>query len=255
MKSPLLTLPLLICASTAQAALVTDFDPASEFTDLFRFTFNSGNANTTAAGGIVSSVLTSGVGSSETLVYDETPVDATEKTTFTGDMIFSFDVRGAQALSSFGILIINPANEAGSVHTLALFSLDFEGTTDRVRLNTGSPINTALIGTDVASSIIVGNSGINAGGAAFTTVTLRYSQGPNNAAVMNLTGGNISTGDITLAAGSYLPSYEVGVRLYDAGAGTGGVDMDNFTASPIPEPTVGFLAAAGLGLLVNRRRR
>jgi hypothetical protein len=248
----------LLALPSAMGALITDFSSPTAFADNFRSVLDDGNTTTLQNGNFVSNIAVnpSASGGAEIFVYDTTPGDSTTGTqsTFSGSSIISFDIRAAQANSSFAILIINPADEAGAVHQYALFN--FDNSTpggDRIRIGSGAQIiggsgigNVALdISEDTPVTV----------GTAFNTATLTYSQGLNNAAVITFSIGAF-TRTATLANNSYLANFEVGVRAFDAVNTTeGGVDFTNFNVSQVPEPSsLALLGLGTLGVLARRSR-
>lgn len=244
----------------SQGALITDFNQGTELASMFRQTYNEVNTTTTAVDGLVRATSGDGLGggtggSAEVYIYDTTPADGTVKSTFSGPLSVSFDIRAAQAGSSLGIFLIDPNSESSSTQFLGLFNMD-DGSVDRVRLFAGASVTSVGVGTAVTDSNITGNAGVNAGTGNFATMTLTYTQGANNAAVLQLTVGGLTTGAIPLANNSWRPEVEIGFRIYDSSIAVGGMEIDNFTVTPIPEPSASLLGMAGiLGISSKRRRR
>ncbi len=249
----------LAAAGVSHAALVDiNFDAGTELAAYFRdpqpLVPHSGH--TTQANGYVTadhSVVVTGSHYHDTLIYDTTPANAVQQNLFTGEVTISLDARTAQA-GSIGLWIINPS-ESGN-QQLALFNWDVSGgTTDRIRLSKETTLVQPGIGATLLD--VTGDAGAAAGGTAFTTITLRYWEGLPGTAYMNFTAGTFSTGDVSLGAGSYFPSYQIGIRAYDDVTGTGpgqagGTDFDNFTV--VPEPGMAALCLIS-GLAAARRRR
>lgn len=242
----------------AQGALLADFTSPTAFADNFRSTLEDPNTTTSQGGNAYVSTFghnPSTVGGAEIYLYDTTPGDSTAETrsTFSGASIISFDIRAAQANSSFAILIVNPASEGTAAHQYGLFNFDnVDPAGDRIRIGSGAEINSGGIGTVALNAsedtpVTIGTD--------FTTATLTYSQGANNAAVLTFSVGSFSR-TATLANNSYLSTFEVGIRSFDADSVTeGGLDFTNFNVSPIPEPSaLALVALASVGMLGSRRR-
>jgi hypothetical protein len=246
----------------AHAAVDIDFSGSTDFADNFRQTMTGTTTGTSTqnVGGYVSTNATTGLTDNDIRLFDATAADgATTKSIFSGPATISFSIRTSVAASSFGIFIVNPASESSGVHFLSLFNWDATGANDRIRIFSGNTITTTTVGAtayDSGSTSTV-NSGADAGGA-FSTLTLTYSQGANNSAVLNLSIGTMSSGNVTLASGSYLSNYEIGFRPYDSStAGNTSTDFDNFhvSADPVPEPSsLSLCGLATAGFLLRRRR-
>jgi len=259
MRAMNFTPALLLLTPLAQGALITDFNLGTEFGALFRQTYNETNTTTVTANGAVKA--TSGDdagggtgGSAEVFIYDTTPENGTVKSTFSGPLSVSFDIRAAQAGSSLGIYLINPASESSATQYLALFNMD-DGAVDRVRLFNAASVTSVNVGSVVAGSNITGNAGVNAGTGNFAKATLTYTQGANNSAVLQYTVGSLTTGEISLGDNTWRPEVEIGFRIYDSSTAAGGMEIDNFDVTLIPEPSASVLGMVGLaGVLVRRRR-
>jgi hypothetical protein len=250
-----LLVSLLGIPPVASAALVSlDFESAGQFAGNFRATFNPPETATSQDGGHVSTnaiSLSSGTTLSEAFIYDTTPADATVQSTFMGPVTISFDMRSAAAGASFGVYIINPGEASGVAgHRLALFNMG-TGATDRFRMFTTSSITNANVGTGVYDSGATLN--VVEPGSTFVRASLTYSEGANSSAVFNYTINGVSSGDINLGNNTYIPNFEIGLRLYDGVVGGATADIDNFEIVPEPSSSAMFgLVAAGA--LVLRRR-
>lgn len=240
---------------TAQVLVSEDFETASAFSNNFRFTFNSSTTATTqtsnGAGNDYVRTTVSLNTDNEIFVYDTTPADGTVKNTFSGAVSIGASIRGGTAGASFGIFIINPTNEGGSVHQLMLFNWDVSGVNDRMRLFNNTAINGSTVPSPSFDSGTTVNSGANAGDTSFAQMTLTYRADTVDAsrAVFNLTVGTMSSGDVLLGAGSYLSNFEIGLRSYDPTTAAGATDFDNFTVTQIPEPSTYVLLGLGLGVI------
>lgn len=251
-KSSLLL--FLVIPAVGHAALISDFNTPGSFGENFRnINTDATAAPVTQSGGFVSTISAGTTVNASVYTYDTTPTDGTVRSTFSGGSTVSFNIRATTADSSFGVYIINAAT--GTVGALALFNFDVGGTAanDTLRLWTGGNPTTAGTGAQFGGTV-TGNSGLNAGGA-FGSFVLSYTQGAAGVAVLNLTVGGITTGSVTLGAGTFYANYEIGIRAYDRTAGdAGGVDYDDFNVTPIPEPSALALAAiAGIGFFRRRR--
>ncbi|HVJ45393.1 MAG TPA: PEP-CTERM sorting domain-containing protein [Luteolibacter sp.] len=256
-SSPLRAAAAAIVAfpSFAGAALVSiDFETAGDFANNFRATYDPTETTTSQGSGYLSTnatALNSGTTVSETYIYDTTPESSAVQSTFSGPVTISFDLRAAQTNASFGIYIVNTAETAGTAgHRLALFNLT-SGATDRIRFFSTSSITNANVGTMVHDS--TATLSVTEPGAGFVNASLVYSQGANSSAIFNYTINGVSTGDINLGNNTYIPNFEIGIRLYDASVGGGTSDIDNFQV--IPEPaSLALIGLASAGFFVRRRR-
>ncbi len=259
LSSPALgILGILMTAAVSQAAILVDFNTAGDLAGNFRQTYNPTETDTVQvmpAGYVSTSAtsLSSGSTLSESFIYDTTPANGTVKNTFTGPVTISMDIRAAQS-SSFGIYIVDPSEtNGGATHRLALFNFDNSGTSDQIRIFSTSSISNAQVGTAVYNN---NTTNIASLGSQFVSASLTYRESSlgSGHAIMNFTVNGVSSGDVDLGAGTYLSSFEVGVRLYDSSTGAGAADMDNFAI--VPEPSTMALASLGLVFLgVLRRRR
>jgi len=247
-------------ATFADAALVDiDFNAGSEFAANFRDTSVLPFAgHTVQTGGHVTadhSISISGSHYQDSFIYDTTPESSAVQNLFSGAVTISMDVRAAQAGSSAGFFIVNPS-ETGS-QQLAFFNWDNAGGTDeRIRISNDTTLTQASINTTVFDQTADG--GTSAGSGLFTTITLQYWEGSPGEAFMNFTAGSFSSGNVSLGPGSFLPQYQIAIRVYDGidGSGpgeTGGVEFDNFRV--VPEPSVVLVAAASSLTFFARRRR
>ena len=210
-------------------------------------TYGGTNALTVSGG---SNVGNNGV----SIVYDATPGDGTStQNLYTSGVTVSLDFQGTTANSSIGIML---GNAAESSSLMALFNLDYTGTTDEIRFFTGSPISTNL-GADtlLSAGTVTGNSGANAGGS-YVHLQLTYSVS-GTTPTLTLTAGSLSA-TYTFAAGTAIDPTEIGLRIYDVNNTTSSTYMTNFAISTlaVPEPaTTAFLGmGAGLFGLVGLHR-
>ncbi len=254
----ILSLCSLAFLPAARAALLVDFSSPTAFADNFRSTLEDPNTTTSQDGNTYVSTFghnPESSGGAEIFLYDTTPADTSPATrsTFSGASIISFDIRAAQANSSFAILIVDPANEGNASHQYGLFNFDnVDPAGDRIRIGSGAEINSGGIGTVAVNASEDTPVTI---GTAFTTATLTYSQGANNAAVLTFSVGSFSR-TATLGNNTYLSTFEIAFRSFDANnVAGGGVDITNFNVSPVPEvSSLALLGLASAGLLASRRR-
>ena len=257
---PLLLVAIGSSACVCNAALVDiNFNGGTEFAANFRDTSTLPfTGHTTQGNGYVSADHTQTVAGNhyqDTVIYDTTPANASQQSLFSGDVTIFLDVRAAQAGSSIGFFIINPSETGGQ--QLFFFNWDTAGGPNELfRLTTDTNLTEPSINTTVYNQ--QADAGLTAGSGLFTTISLRYWEGAPGEAFMNFTAGSFNSGDVSLGAGTYLPTFEIGIRAYDgvdgSGAGEiGGVDYDNFRVIPEPGATI-LLAVSALGLLRRRVR-
>lgn len=245
-----------VCVSNA-ALVDINFNGGTEFADNFRDTsFRPFVGHTTQANGYVSAdhtVTEAALHYQDTVIYDTTPADSVQQNLFSGDVSIFLDVRAAQAGSSIGFTIINPS-ETGGQQTF-FFNWDTDsGPNELFRVTTDTNLTEPGINTTVYSQ--QSDSGLLAGSGLFTTISLRYWEGSPGVAFMNFTAGSFNSGDVSLGAGSYLPSFQIGIRAYDGVDGSavgqiGGVDYDNFRVIPEPGSAI-LLAVSALGVMRRR---
>ncbi len=257
----------LALTRTSLAVGPIDFETAGDLANNFRLNTNTVNSSRLSqigpsAGNDYIAHNNSPTDSSSTTVgiYDTSPgdVNATQSL-FTGPFSVEFDISGAQATSSFGVLLINPdENGFRTDNLLALFNLDVTGTTDRMRFfrDGNSPFNNGSAGTLVGAATD-GNAGIDASpdSAPFWGhLKLDYSV-IAGVPQMTLTVGNLSATSTYLTTDALPSSVEVAFRVFDVNGTDGTAKIDNFQISSVPEPTSAALIGLGLGaVLLNYRR-
>lgn len=193
-------------------------------------------------------------------IYDTTPgdIDATQNT-FAGPFSVEFDISGVQASSSFGVFLINPAENAPTRNDnlLALFNLDSTGTTDLIRFfrDGNTPFNDANAGTQVNS--VSGSSGLNVSSdlsPVWEHFKLDYSV-LLGVPQLTLTVGSLSATSTYSAAHALPANVEVAFRIFDSSATEGTAKIDNFQITLAPEPGSGVLLGIGAMVFLNRIRR
>lgn len=234
-----------------------DFETANQFTNSFRVLNANGATLTQTSNGVANDYMQSANGSGSALVFDANGSTA-GISSFTvsqaSSLTISADVSFNVSSNSFGIYIINAANETEGY--LAIFNVNNSGTNDQIRYANGvvNP-STSAAGTPVVGTSGFANNadtGINLGGV-FGNISLTYSINGSNAPVLTMTAGS-QTSSYTIA-GTAFTEVEVGFRF---GSGSGIVAMDNLNivTSAVPEPSA-YAALAGiavLGLAASRRR-
>jgi MYXO-CTERM domain-containing protein len=244
---------LSIGAAGGAKGAVLDFETPNQYTDNFRQLF-SGNfgAGIQSNNGVDNDVVTVLAGKSATMVYDTTPADAAEKSVFTvshgSPVTVTADVRFGGATSSFGVYIVDAANEANGY--LALFNINQNSTTgaDLIRFSGNGAPNAGTAGT-----LNAGTSGEALDLNTFGTVQVTYSIDADNHPALSLSVGSFSDSFTFASISNPLTSVEVALRDSAQNGGTG--DFDNFNVTgTTPEPAAtAILGFAGLALLRRRR--
>jgi hypothetical protein len=273
----------IVCSSflsvfplTAKAEVVLeslDFETALDFTNNFRFTSNPVASTQTqtsngAANDYVATLSAAGSVNARTAIFDKGVQGIANQNLFaptvpTLGIKVTADIRAASAGSSFGVFIVNPVEGTANTHPLALFSWDTSGLNDRLRLFSVAQISGNGVGTAVLDNGL-SNSGLAVGDTAFAPMSLIYKQSISDptAAIFNFTVGSITTGDISLGANTYLPSFEIGFRTTDGNSVsispsvTNTTDFDNLQIIDlVPEPSTYALCAIGFGIVLFIRRK
>jgi hypothetical protein len=265
----------VIPAANSQTVLTSiDFETAGDFTNNFRFTSNpSASTQTQTSNGVandyVATFSSAGSVNARTAVFDSGLQGIANQNLFSplssAGIKISLDIRASSAGSSFGIFIVNPTEGTANTHPLALFSWDTSAANDRFRLFGVAQISGNGVGTAIYDSA-TSNSGSAVGDNTFVSATLIYRQDLLDLTkpIYNFTVGSVSTGDIAGATGTYLSSFEVGVRSTDgnstavAPSTTNTTDFDNFVVTDltvVPEPSTWLGAGLILGLVSWSQRR
>ena len=250
-------------AQSAMAASTITFETAGDYTNNFRSPF-AGNQGLSQTGPTdltndwLACTNNGGTGGAFVAVYDTTPLDgATTRNLFSGSIRVEFDVSVADALSSFGVSLLNATNGATD-SIMALCNLDNNSVTNEtLRFWRDGANFSSSAGTQVGASV-VGSSGLNLSPEAtpvFGHVTFELLVGDVSPTV-TLTVGDFSQ-TTTLYVNADIPSsYEVAFRVFDGSNTTlGTTKLDNIQITPIPEPSALALLGMGLGGMWLRRRR
>lgn len=258
-----LVLPVLVAAfvpaspGTAQVLVSLDFETAGDVANNFRALSVNNASFTQTSNGVANdsmSVTSTGVSGLRSFIYDTTPANATVQNTFSGSVLIEGDIDTTGSTTSFGIYLLNPAGEATGNQLLSLFNWDSSGTNDLLRLfKTSSVTSGSASGQHYTSGNV--NAGTNvADGFTHYALSYRADTVDSTQAVLNLTVGSFSTGDIFMGTGTYFSTYEIGFRFSPNGSGQT-VFLDNFSVTQIPEPSTVTLAVLGLlGLVLLRRK-
>lgn len=248
---PTLAVGLCWHAAPAAAAVLT-FETPGEYDANFREIHagpETSQTNNGAANDFVVKTQDPSTNTATVAVFDTTPADDVVKSQFASPVTVTFDARVANASSSVGIYIVNPANDDQGL--LALFNVDDSGAggQDRIRFWTGANPDTSGAGSTVDT--LSGNAGVTAGSGAFFPMSLTYSVS-GSTPTMTLSAGSLSR-TFTFAADTAIDNPEIALRLFDTSA-AGTVDVDNFDIVPEPSGAAVVGLCAAFGVLARRRR-
>ena len=163
-------------------------------------------------------------------MYDTTPLDATPETanTFTGNFSIQFDISAAQAGSSFGVMLANPASEESNTGLLALFNVDVNQTNDTIRFFRFSTLSTGKAGTQVGSTVSGPAMDLSTDASpTWTTLKLDYSV-VDGAPQLEMTVGAL-TATSTYTASELITEPELAIRMYDPKTDSGTARVDNLS--------------------------
>lgn len=253
-----------IMTPSASGQVLINFESGSQLSGNFRTIGTATGTNIQTSNGALNDYFINNIsdatGTPSQLIYDTTPGDITSGTQSTfvtsSSLTASFDFRSATANSSFGIIFVDPGNNANNI--LALFNVDAAGTTDRFRFFRDANLAGGTAGTQVGGTSNL-SSGLDANGAitsipfgnlsatltlAGTTPTLSFTVGTQTVSQV------FSSGDFDWTNTS------VAMRLFDNG-GTAATELniDNFAVVPEPSPGLLFGLAGSVLFLIRRTRR
>jgi hypothetical protein len=226
-------------------AFSLDFETTGQFTNNFR-TLTGLPVQTTNGAGNDFVHMGTGTGSS---IYDANGA-AAGISTFNVSQSSSLTISGVLAFNangnSFGIHIVNPSNEATGY--LALFNVNYSGSSDQFRFSTDANPTSASAGATLANGSFDNLSDVGVSNdAVFKPFSLVYSLNSSDNPVFSWTvGSQTSTATYAITG---LSNVEVGIRMFS----TNSVRMDNFSIVPEPAP-VGTMIFGAVALLLLRRR-
>jgi hypothetical protein len=202
-------------AEPVRAALI-DFETAGDVTNRLRLVAGPAMTQTSNGAGNDFSLLSSVPSGQSSIQYVDDDGAGAGTTTFVGPITVSVDLRALVGMerSSVGVYFTRPGEQALSTSLLALFNVDDQtapsgtyDTTDQMRFFSAAQPSTAAAGTNNGGAVINSLSGIDVGAANLNTLTVTYSVGANNTAVMSMTAGGMtlnSTFPINSALGPQL---------------------------------------------------
>jgi len=190
-------------------------------------------------------------------VYDLTPEDgATTQNLFGGQLTIEFDISAAQPATSFGVLLLDPANPNNNL--LGLLNVDNNlGTNETIRFFRDGTLPSA--GTLVGSAVN-GDGGLSISpdsDPVWGHVVVDYLPDKGGGIPeLKLTVGSLAATSAFDASHALPSAVEVAFRIYDVN-GTGTAKLDNFRITQVPEPGSASLIGLGMGGLMFclRRRR
>jgi len=261
----LTALATLTLPSTGQSQVVAnvDFETSTDVANHFR-AMSANNAafgqTSNGAANDYMTVTSSGASGLRSFIYDTTPASSAVQNTFSGTATIEGDIDTTGSSTSFGVYILNPSAESTANQFLALFNWDNSGTSDLLRFFKTSSVSTGSASGQQYTSGNV-NAGVNVTDSfAHYSLTYKADTTDSTQAVLNLTVGSFSTGDVLMGTGTYFSTYEVGLRFSPNTSGQS-VYLDNFTITQVPEPsTLGMILGGGallawLRLASTRQRR
>ncbi|GEM_PF-5585944 len=237
---PIICLSLVGSVASADVLADLDFETAGQYSANFRVLSGNGMAVQTSNGEANDHVEITGGSSNPTglaAVYDTTPEDGTEQTTFTvgpnTTLTVSLDVRFGSANKSFGIYLINPASENSTTAYLALLNVDASGANEQIRFSkNANPANLVGAGTLVNGSFPNNADAGATVGDEFYKVTLTYNINGDGRPVLGLK-VNETTSTIVFTDVLAFPLVEIGFRASPTGGTQAANDLwfDNFVVS------------------------
>jgi|GEM_PF-1618085 len=249
---------------TAQADVgPIDFETTGDLTNNFRLAANGYLISQTSFGTLINDYVVHNnnpfnSNGGTVGVYDLTPGDgATTQNLFGGQLKIEFDISAAQPATSFGVLLLDPANPNNNL--LALLNLDNNlGTNETIRFFRDGNLPSA--GTLVGSPVN-GDGGVSISpdsDPVWGHVVVDYLPDKGGGIPeLTLTVGSLAATSAFDASNALPSAVEVAFRVYDVN-GTGTAKLDNFRITQVPEPGSAGLIRLGIGGLIfflSRRQR